>query len=53
MQHYCVALGQVNLARLAYLIAFIFKNSLCAKMDFGFHFIIVLIFKLVIVSSKL
>lgn len=53
MLHYCVTLGQVNLARLAYFVAFILKNSLSAKNPFDYHVILIFIFKLVIISNSL
>lgn len=53
MQCYCVTLGQVNLARLDYFVALIFKCSLSAKNPFDYNFIIIFIFKLVIISNKL
>lgn len=56
MQHYCITVGQVNLARLYYVVAFIFKNSLAEKPQqtpFDYHFIIIFIFKVFIISNKL
>lgn len=57
MQHYCMTAGQVNLARLDYVVAFIFKNSLSEKKSqqnpFDYHFIIIFIFKVLIISNKL
>lgn len=57
MQHYCVTVGQVNLARPDYVVAFIFKNSLSEKKlqqnPFDYHFITIFIFKVLILSNKL